>query len=787
MFQKTAISLAVISLASMAQVAFAQEQAPAEAAKPTELEKVVVTSQKRKEDARKVPLSVSAIRGEALQANQVLDFTDLSRQVPNVSFSSQGGPGLNNIEIRGVSSFAGSATVGVYLDDVSLTTRNLYSQGTAEPRFFDLDRVEVLRGPQGTLYGAGSMGGNLRFISKEPNLKTYTTDILAGISNTDHGGTNSLAQAVINIPLQTNTAGLRIGVQTGHDSGYVDRVDPTSLKVIEKGINSADWSVLKLALKTDFGNGWNATPSLFVQQVDTKDIDASYLNVADYQANGGAPLSIFQTSKIVREPGKDRLSLASLTLNGDLGFAEFTGIGAIYDRKFDRTQDGTYINSTDIGSGILDPDLSAIVSGLPSAVYLNNKIKQESIELRLASKADAPYAKWFSWVGGAYLSTTKTDVIDNEPVFGINKAFQDAGLDIYDPANWTEDYAPFDGAFLNDNCYFSARHYTTKQSSVFGEGTYHFSPLLRLIAGLRYSKSSENLNREGDFYYAGGPVSSSNGSSASKLTPRISLSWDSSPETTVYATMAEGFRLGGANRPVPLLPGVIDRLNELGWDSVPETFEPDSLWSYELGSKSRLLDNRVSLNLAAYYIDWKKIQQPVYLCCGFDVETNVGNARTLGLEAELRARVSPSLTLNLSGGLTRAEFAGDVPELGYEDGVPNVQEGDPVVGVPEYNFRLGGDYRFELLEGMDSVLRMNAQWVGPSKGSIIKSDPDYNRPGYSTVDASWGVSLGNWDIALNIKNLSNNRTVLQRPNIQLVNQAYYLRPRTIGITASSAF
>ena len=178
---KNIFVLSVISLACVmaldAQAQQAAAPAPADAAsapRSVTLDTVLVTSQKRTEDVKKVPLSVSVISGETVQQNHITDFTDLTRAVPNLSYSTQAGAGLATLEIRGVSSQAGSATVSIYLDDVSLTTRNIYSQGTAEPRFFDIDRVEVLRGPQGTLYGASSLGGTIKFVSKQPDLKNFS-------------------------------------------------------------------------------------------------------------------------------------------------------------------------------------------------------------------------------------------------------------------------------------------------------------------------------------------------------------------------------------------------------------------------------------------------------------------------------------------------------------------------------------------------------------------------------------------------------------------------------------
>ncbi len=782
-----ASAIALLSLQATAQ------QADTAAPDRQVLDTVLVTSQKRIEDVRKVPLSVTAISGESLKDNQIVDFADLTRNLPNVSFNSQGGAGLATIEIRGVSSQAGSATVGVYLDDVSLTTRNLYSQGTAEPRFFDIERVEVLRGPQGTLYGAGSMGGTLRFISKQPDLKTFGGDARAEVSSTADGGTNYQAQAVLNVPLSRDVAAFRIGVQAGHDAGYVDQVSPQTLKVIDKNINSTDWSVLKVSAKFRIDKDWTILPALFYQQSKSKDIDAYYQTVGDYQEfNAGAPLARFQTSKIVQEPGKDRLTVPSVTVNGDVGFADFTGVINSYQRRFDRTQDGTSVNSSYIGSLIANPAVSAVASYLPSAVYLNNKINQSSLELRLASKDTAQTGNPLTWVVGVYSARTKTDVIDNEPVFGLTKAFTDKGVSIYDPTQWVDDSGIYNGAFPNDNSYFSARHYNTKQNSVFGELTYHVSPALRLTAGLRYLRSSEDFKREGDFFFAGEGTAANPThitSKANKATPRLALDWDIDAENTLYVNIADGFRLGGANRPIPLtIQGNVDDLAALGLTKAPASFAPDSLRSYEVGTKSRLLGGKLSLSLAAYHIDWKDIQQDVGLpSAGFDFETNVGKATSDGFEFEMKARLSSAFTLLTGGGVNRAVFAEDVPYLGIGgDGKPNVRKGDSIVGVPKYSFKLGGEYRFAL-GGVESVLRLNGQWTGKSNGSLMRDDTDYHRPSYATFDAGWTISFDKWDVDLSVKNLSNNHTVLQQPNIQYVTQAYTLKPRTIGLAVSTTF
>jgi outer membrane receptor protein involved in Fe transport len=780
-----------------APVVVTQEATPATApAAPTQadVQQVIVTAQKRREDIRDVPIAVSVVTGEQLQNRQILDVEDLTRNIPNISFSTQAGPGLGTVEIRGVSSQAGSATVSVYLDDVSLTTRNLYSQGTAEPNFFDLDHVEVLRGPQGTLYGASSLGGTIKFISNQPDLKNVGGYATGELSFTDSGGWNNKVEGVLNLPLSKDTLALRLGVQAGHDSGYIDQVDPSTLKVIQKDINWNNWVTFKAALKAKLGQDWTLTPALLWQDTHTGDIDAAYLAVGDYQTAPGnqtnAPLGRFQTSKIVREPGHDVISVPSLTLTGDVGFADLTGIYSGYYRSFDRTQDGTEINSAYIGSVTTDPALQNTVANLPSAVDLSNRIDGTSLELRLTSKDYDPKtgANPLSWIAGVYTSNTETQVYDNEPIFGITKTFADAGQNVNDPADLQ---GSFPGAFVGDSSYYSARHYHDKQSAGFGELTWHFRPTLSGTVGLRYAQASQHFTREGNYYYAGGPSSAVIDTTADATTPRFAVNWQVAPETNLYGNIAKGFRFGGANRPVPDTAIVESDLKLLGLPGhPPATFDPDSTWNYEVGSKSDLWGHRVMLNLAAFYIRWNNLQQDITLPnAGFDFETNTGNATSYGLEAELRARVSSNLSVFAAGGWTHATFSEDVPALGFQaDGVtPNAQKGDPILGVPVGNANLGADYHWAVTDAVGAFLRGNLQWTGKSHGSLFPDDKDYIRPSYFTVDASAGANYERWEVTAFVKNLTNNETIIQHPSIQNVEQAYYLRPRTIGVSLNYNF
>lgn len=734
-----------------------------------QLEEITVTAQKRTEDVRKVPLSVSVLSGNDLETQHIDDFGDLTRAIPNLSFSgtSGSGPGLNNIEIRGISSAAGQSTVGVYLDDVSLTTRNLYSQGTPEPKFFDIDRVEVLRGPQGTLYGASSMGGTIKVITNQPDTEEYSGSVYSELSGTDGGGLNYKETGILNAPLIKGKLGMRIGVQTSGDDGYIDLVSPIDGHVLKSNINVEHDTVARLAFKLTPNDYLTITPSVFYQRVATDDIDASYLELPKNQTN-----------KLVQEPGVDRLIVPSLTIGYNLGFADLTSVSSYFYRDFKRTQDGTAINSPFLGTQVTDPVLGAVVGGLPSAVNLDNKIGQISQELRLASKPYDGVGLPITWLGGLFYSDEHTKVSDNEPIFGLNAAFSAAGQDPQDPAALA---GAFPNDFVNDSSYYSERRYDTRQYAVFGEASYYITPAIKATAGARYLFARDGLDRDGNYYYAGGPVSSAVTGRSYALTPKFALSWDVNDDNTIYANATKGFRLGSENRPIPLTTAVQDDLNNLGLKSAPAAYQPDKLWNYEIGSKSRFFDNRVSVNASLFYIDWTSIQQDVFLpISGFDFETNLGNAESYGAELEIKGKVTPNIILGASGAYTHATLTTSEPSLG-------IPSGSKVEGVPDWNATFTGEYDFQVAGRYDSFLRAGWNWVGASHGTLISTDPDFKRPVYDTIDASVGVDLGNWEVSIFGKNLANNDKVIQRPNVQGVNEGFRLRPMTIGMSVSGKF
>lgn len=772
-----ALALTLASSGAAAQQA-APPAPPAKAAQSEQIDVIVVTAQKRKEDPNKVALSISAIRGSDLQAQHVGDFADLTRAIPNISFSggNGAGAGLSNIEIRGISSSAGSSTVGVYLDDVSMTVGNLYSMGSAEPKFFDTERVEVLRGPQGTLYGASSMGGTIKFIANQPDLKDREVSAYSEVSSTGGGGTNYRANMVANLPLIADQLALRIGVQVGRTSGYIDQVSAATGALVAQGINSSNDQELRLGLKWSPTRALTIAPSLFYQRVDSHDIDAIY-----------TALPGNRTSKLMREPGLDRLLVPSLTIGYDLGSADLTSVSSLFQRSFDRSQDASAYNSQFLPVFLTDAapaGLADTLNGLPSIVALNNQVRQFSQELRIASKPyDRKGSPW-TWVGGVYLANLHTNVTENDPIFGVNAAFAKFGVA---PTDATVLAGALPVGFPADNSYFSARHYRDKQSALFGEANYYFSPALHATVGMRYLKATNELAQNNDLFFAGGAHSTNPGLSTTAFTPKFALAWELDSAHTLYASSGKGFRLGGGNVFIPSSVCLASGdLQKLGLTEAPGTFGADSLWSYEVGNKSRFFGNRLSINADVFYVNWKNIQQQVNLPgCGYNYATNVGSATSRGVEIEIKAKPMSGLLLGLSGGYTKAELSDSIGFL--RDGIPGAVQGAPIEGVPKYNGAFTAQYNFSVFDGMGAVARGAIHWVGSSHGTLDPANPDFLRPAYHTADASIGISFAHADLTLFAKNLLNDDTLIQHPNVASVSTGYRVAPRSIGVSLSGSF
>jgi outer membrane receptor protein involved in Fe transport len=769
-----------------------------------QLEQIVVTANKRAEQAKDVPTSISVISGGDLEEHHVVDYDDITRTVPGVSFGTGGGFGETNIEIRGISSTTGSATVGLYLDDVSITTRNTYD-GAEQPKLLDIDRIEVLRGPQGTLYGASSEGGTIRFITNQPDLTNFSGSASSELSGTEHGSVNYDEQGVVNVPIVDGLFGVRAAIEYGDASGWIDHFTPedsfvnngTSSEVLGKGplansgVNDERDLAFRLSAKYQADPDFTIVPAIYFQRV--KDADAN-----DFFPVIGLDE---QTKKVV-EYDRDTMFVPSVTVNDNLGFANLTSVSSYYWRQNSRQTDGTFFNSTIFATVFLDNDFpqkqaqnDALIGTLASPVKFTTDYGTAAQEFRLTSTPPGHGDLPLKWVAGFYWSDQWDTNRNFEPAPGLQAAFQQIyGVPISQADNLPNNPATFiplnspgqPNLYQGDQLYFASSRTDERQYAAFGQVDYDILPDLHAAAGLRYVYARESYTFVGGGFYDLGNTSPFNQVTRYyPVTPKFSLTYDLDDNASLYATAAKGFRLGGPTGPTPTGPNnpcQQDYINN-GITTPPVAYNPDKLWSYEVGSKALAFENTVSINTAAYYIDWKSIQQTIDLpICGFNFTSNVGDAQSYGVETEIlyKPPFVHGLTVGASGGsnsstITKTNNANTAPV------------GANVLNSPAVSLTFKADYNWDIRDDITAFIRSDYDIVGHSHGSFKTTDSNFEDPAYGVLNASVGLDFGSLQVSLFAKNLLGNDTIIQRPQINTVIEGYTVRPLTAGINVAKQF
>jgi iron complex outermembrane receptor protein len=395
-------------------------------------------------------------------------------------------------------------------------------------------------------------------------------------------------------------------------------------------------------------------------------------------------------------------------------------------------------------------------------------VNQFHQELRLASKP----SDTLTWIAGLYYSRTRTSLLDNEHIPGFNNTFEatynDTPLDI------------LGAAFADDLVYYALSEFVNTEKAVFGQATYTLLPGLKATVGARYEEATEDLSFTSAGYFSGGTPPFASSAKGHALTPKGVLSYDVNDTTMVYASAAEGFRDGGVNRPVPV-PLCSADLAGLGLTQAPNDYKSDKLWSYELGVKSRALQNTLVVTGALYDIRWNNIQTDIILpTCTFDIKDNIGSAENRGFEAQADAHINDHVLLSLGGNYTSAKITVPVTLLGIE-------RGDRVPGVPDYSINAAAEYSRPFDFGARGSARINGQWIGTSQGTIIHGDPDFDRPAYFVMGARFGMKFSQLDLSLFITNLLNDDKAIQRPDVAGVEYGIRVPPRTYEIGGTYSF
>lgn len=724
------------------------------AAPAAALEEIIVTAQKRETNLQQTPISITAVTGQDLAAAGISDIAAIAQRTPGVALSSAGA-GRTVYNINGISSAAGaSSTVGFYLDDVPLTPATDGSQTSRfffDPALYDISRVEVLRGPQGTLYGAGSMGGTIRIITNAPEMSQFLASVRADGSDTAHGGVNWSVDGMLNIPLIGNWAALRIAVIDKDYDGWIDRIVespfPTATSPVTRGdvlaapiskissdVNTEHLQATRIRLLLEPLEELRATLGFDYQHMseggaDTVDVPPGGRFYAHYAAFD-TPESSFDQSKVY-----------SLNLQYDFSRLSITSTSALVERSSAQSEETGETYNYLFGS------FGAPL--LPTAIANTHRNRQFSEEARIASTGNGA----LRYVFGVFYENFHNTVGNNSTV---------------------PEYAAL---FGTSNVAGIHQDELLKEIAGFGEISYQFGEQWTATAGLRrYHFDYDAFTNTGATLTGAPPplnVQRQRATGGSWL-PKVSVSYEPSKQFLAYLTYSEGSRIGGNNINVPVSgPNTCEpALAALGLTEVPQTYSGDSVKSYELGGKSTLLGGRLTLNSSLFYINWNQVQQQARLACGYPLTLNEGKAVSKGGNVELNFQVIAVLRLGLSTGYTRAEVRETIPGI--------VTAGEQLQDVPKITQSAWLDFSQPIGHQLALTGRISNTYYGATRDIAYK--PCYDLVGLRVgieSETKWAANLYMDNATNRIAYLSNIQSLAA--NIPIIDRVATNRPRTTGI------
>jgi outer membrane receptor protein involved in Fe transport len=730
-------------------------------------DEIVVTAQKRIERIQDIPFSVSAVSADTIRNQGVTNLLDLARTVPGLSFGNSQ-PGRETITIRGIYASSGDPTTGIYLDEYAIPGGQGADSffGATDVDTSDLARIEVLRGPQGTLYGAGAMGGAIRYISPTPSLQDMTGDVTAGVSTTRYGGVNYKAGASMGAPIIEGKLGVRVSVHRDHRDGYIDRIDPNGT-LLKKDANAGGSVGGRITLLWQPDDSFSVSPTLIYQK-----------SQFDSEFNFSSDRPKYQKLARFDEPVEDSFFLAGLTINKDFGPVSLTSVTEYFERSVDLYQDYTDTNVNAIIGTVGGAARAAPFRNSQSPNAVTSRSELFSQELRLASTGNGP----LSWViGGYYADQKKTRVQDVTDV-NFNAIAIATGATLRTTNNWI---------------FYGSQNRQQKFYALFGDVAYTIVDGLKVSAGVRGFKMSSDLFRTQGGLQGGGALATLAplNTTESGYNPKFSIDYKLSRSSMIYANAAKGFRAGGPISPLPQNNACISAaLSSLGLSKGPEGYSSDSLWSYEVGTKNSLFGNKVRFNANAFYIDWSNIPQSVTLRdpatgqgCGYSITVNVGKASVRGAETEMSVELADNLTLSGNIGFTdsRADIA--VASI-------SATPGEQLQFVPKWTYAVSGEYVHDLGEDRAIALRMNYQYRSSARRSFDQASPYYYQQGYGVAGASATYTAGPWEAELYARNIFDSNPILNDGS-WLSNTASFagygfrttLTPRTVGANVRYRF
>lgn len=705
----------------------------------TSFEEIVVTARKRAESMYDVPISINVVSESQIENLGAQNFTDLLGTVPSLT-AYQNGPGRTRIFIRGVSNGGGNdndtqnqETVGIYLDEIPISVGAL----NPELALFDLDRVEVLRGPQGTLYGAGSMAGTIRLVSKKPNLSEIEAKAEATLSTIRHGSESYGFKGLVNVPVVEDKFAIRASGYYSHNGGYIDNI-----LTGEKDLNDGSTKGLKIAARAMINDNFTA--------------DFSFLH-HDYSDNG-RPEDLDSTPLFSRnypsfDGYDDEMQIYNMTLNYDLGWGQIVSSTSYFDRSVVNRRSLDLLFALELPPAITPHEL---IDYTDTEAFVQ--------EIRLSSTTDDP----LQWTVGAYFDKKDVYYLNTFPVPGADDILGVPSSDFGAPT---------------DNLFWGFDDLTVKTFAFFGEAYYTIDKVT-ITAGLRYFNWKQDI----EFYQSGLFNGGSNSDprpqgTADGINPKLNVAYDVNDNMLVYAQVARGFRYGGINGAIPeaVCADELADVEREGGDV--RFFGPDKTWNYEVGTKGTTSDGSVSFNAAYFHIKWKDMQTARSFTCGFGFKENVGGATSQGVEIEIKARITDGLTVSFGSSYIKSELDQDVINLG-------AVEGDQAPFVPELSFVASAEYRFPLANGMEGFIWTDLQHVGTRHTEFNHQADNYRRMDeYTLANLRIGVEWENVEVSVFAKNLFDDRgaiRALRRPPFD-PDAVIRVEPRTIGVRVKGQF
>jgi len=735
--------------ALLGPVAARADTPPAAASAPGDAApELVVTARKRSETVATVPIAITAFSEKTLEAKNILTFDDYATKVPNLSFSYGGGPtGISSartIAIRGITgqNLAGTAgATGFYIDDTPVP-------GSLDPRVLDIANIEVLKGPQGTLFGESSLGGNVRLITKKPDLTTDSAAMTADIGATEHGGSaDGGVSGVGNVVLVPDRLALRVVGFYDHEAGYLKRTyvtDPTSEATYDPTNTTAP--------RTTVGNQGAVSSyggSVTARLQATEDLEVIARVMGQSQSDHGfpaafAPLPNFTPDYTldrafnVQPTASDRWITESIDLKYKGEGWSFVSANSYFYRKTEDYEDSTYGTqqalqsfygvTTGVGPGTLQ-----------AQPYIWNGVhtqKQFVSENRLSFE---PFKGLTGTIGLYYSHVSNDFSIPDTTATGL------AAL-----TGWTEGTpgTPSNLIWTQNN------PGSQDDFSLFGELYYKFLDQFTVTLGGRAYWLKQHADYTAYGFMNGGPTPSSpTANSESGFDPKFELAWQANRDLMIYGSASKGFRAGGAQ---PLL-SYCSLPNGVP-DSVITNLKSDTLWSYEAGAKLQLRDPGILITADGFHIDWSNIQQQVALGCGAYFSVNGTKATINGGELEASGKLTRYWSFNLGVGYEHTDLTdpGNLAVLGL-----GIAAGQRIAGTPAATVTLGSDYRAPIGHGLEGFIGADYSYTG-NEVRILNSGSGTlaTSPGYSLVNARVGVAWARSELSVNANNLTG-----ARPNL----------------------